>query len=187
MWRKRTQKVCMPKSVSASVTGSNTGTNNIDPRLVGETNEAHILVNDIQTTALLDTGSCVSVISESFVKKELKSIEIQPLNNILKIECADGQELPYIGYVEIDLRINKGLPQSTLKHCLFLVSPDTNYSKRVPVIIGTNILHEFLTECKSNFGETFLQKANLFTPWYLSFRTMAIREKVLKNIMIKLP
>ena len=173
--------MAMPKSVSASVTGSNVGTHRIDPQLVGETNEVKVCINDIQTLALLDTGSCVSVISESFHKNQLVNIEIQPLNTLLKIECADGKELPYIGYIEIDLKIDEGLPRSTLKHCLFLVSPDTHYSSRVPVIIGTNILQEYLTECKQNFGDTFLQKAKLHTPWYLSLRTMVIREKDLKK------
>lgn len=36
-------------------------------------------------------------------------------------------------------------------------------------------------ECKTNFGPQFLQKAELYTPWYLSFRCLVIRERELKK------
>ena len=171
----------MPKSISASVTGSDRGTNKSDPKLVGETNEVSVKINGQQTTALLDTGSCVSVIGSGFYQEHLKDIEILPLNQILQIECADGQQLPYLGYIEAELEIDKGIPNSTSQHCLFLIVPDTNYSTRTPAIIGTNILNEFLIECKDNFGEQFLNRAKLHTPWYLSFRSMVLRERELKR------
>jgi hypothetical protein len=61
------------------------------------------------------------------------------------------------------------------------LTPDANYSSRTPVILGTNILNELLSECRNNFGEQFLQKAGLHTSWYLSFRCLALREKELKK------
>ena len=163
--------------MSASATWSNRSTKNTDPKLVGETNEVNINIKNIPTTALLDTGSCVSVISNSFYTEHLSNIEILPINQILKIECADGQQLPYLGYIETELFIERGLPKSESQQCLFLIVPDTNYSSKIPVIIGTNILNELLDECKTNFGDQFLSKANLHTPWYLSFRTIVVREK----------
>jgi hypothetical protein len=36
-------------------------------------------------------------------------------------------------------------------------------------------------ECKQNFGEQFLQKAQLHTSGYLSFRCLVLREKELKK------
>lgn len=39
-----------------------------------------------------------------------------------------------------------------------------------------------LTEkCKTNFGPQFHQKAELYTPWYLSFRCLVFRERELKK------
>lgn len=172
----------MPKNVSASVAGSNFGTGKYkDPKLVVETNEVKICIEDTPVTALLDTGSCVSVISESFLREFLSNTSIKPINDILNIECADGNRLPYLGYVEVKLHVVEGLPKSNSHQCLLLVTPDTKYSSKTPVILGTNILQELLKECKENFGNQFLQKADLFTPWYLSFRAILIREKGLQR------
>ncbi|XP_053390712.1 uncharacterized protein LOC128553555 [Mercenaria mercenaria] len=60
-----------------------------DPKLVGDVNEVNISVNKIGVSALLDTGSCVSLISESFYKEHLSDVELEPLTGVLNIECAD--------------------------------------------------------------------------------------------------
>ena len=83
--------------------GSNSGTtlcgDKTDPKIFGEVNEANIEINHIRTTALLDTGSCVSIISKAFYDENFSQINIQPLNEIIHIECADGNTLPYVGYI----------------------------------------------------------------------------------------
>ena len=171
----------MPKRVSASVAGSDTGTQDQDPKLVGSVNEVDVLLNDIPVKALLDTGSCVSVVAEKFYNEHLSQIPINPIGDILNIECADGKQLPYIGYIESDIAVNSGLPSAKPQPCLLLITPNTKYSERTPVIIGTNILQELLDDCRQTFGVSFLQKANLHTPWYLSFRSLVVRDKELKR------
>jgi len=47
--------------------------------------------------------------------------------------------------------------------------------------LGTNIISSLLEKCKDSFGQQFLQKAKLKTPWYLSFRTIVLRDKELKK------
>lgn len=59
--------------------------------------------------------------------------------------------------------------------------PDTNYNSRVPLLIGTNILNELISDCKKQHGEQYIQKAKLQTPWYLTMRCIAIRERELKK------
>ena len=103
------------------------------------------------------------------------------MTDILQIECADGKQLPYDGYLTVNLTITHGLLQATTRLCLFLITPDTKYSERTPIIIGTNILNIFYEECRQNFGEQYLQKADLHTPWYLSFRCLTLREKEIKK------
>jgi len=152
-----------------------------DPELVGKVNTVNIIVNNIPATALLDTGSCVSVLSESFYKEHFSDIDIQALDDLIRIECADGQLLPYLGYIEVEISAAEGFPRTDPVMCLLLITPDTNYSSNTPIILGTNILQEFLNNCKDSYGNQFLQKANLFTPWYLSFRTMVLRDKELKR------
>lgn len=171
----------MPKQVSASVGGLDSGTEKQDPKLVGSTSEVEIHLNKIPVNALLDTGSCVSVVSEAFYKEHLSNEPINPIGDVLNIECADGNSLPYRGYIEAEITVNSGLPNSKPQSCLLLVTPDTQFSEKTPVILGTNILHELLNECKINFGDTFLHKAELHTPWYLSFRSIVLRDKELKR------
>ena len=180
MWREGTYTDQLPKLVSAPVVGSNEGTKKKpDPVLVGETTKVSISLDKINTSALLDTGSCISVVSESFYNNNLKSKPLLPLTDIIKVECADGQELDYLGYIEADLEVTQGLPRSSTHTCLFLVTPDTKFSESLPVIIGTNIINSLLIECKEKFGEQYLQRAELHNPWYLSFRMLHLREKEL--------
>lgn len=171
----------LPKSVSAPVVGSCKGTYEISPHMVGEVNEAAILLNGHDTTALLDTGSCVSIVAETFYREHLGNTELKPLQDILHVECADGQSLPYLGYIEVELSVPEGVSGLRPKDCLLLVTPDTRYSAKTPVILGTNILQELLADSQQHHGKQFLQRAQLHMPWFLSFRTMVLREKKLAH------
>lgn len=42
------------------------------PQLVGNCNECSVTVNNIENTALLDTGSCISTISLPFYQQHLR-------------------------------------------------------------------------------------------------------------------
>ena len=78
---------------------------NPDPlgQLVGEANESKVIVEGQETKALLDSGSQLSAISWTWVKK-LK-LEPKQLQSILQIEGSRGLEVPYLGYVEVHLGI----------------------------------------------------------------------------------
>ena len=178
---RRTLYQKLPKLVCASVVGSNKGTKQKqDPVLVGSSTETDIKINGIPTTALIDSGSCISAISKTFFDEHFKETPMEKLTEILNVECADGSELPYLGYISATLS-SVGIEKSKEQQCLFLVTPETNYNKQIPILIGTNILQELLSDCKNNFGDTYLQKANLHTPWKLAFRCLAIRERELKK------
>lgn len=106
---------------------------------------------------------------------------IKPINNILDVECAGGQTLPYYGYIEVSLECNN-LPCSNEQQCLMLVVPDSRYNKSVPILLGTNILSLQMSAVQQNFGRKYLQIAPLHTPWYLAFRCLSLREKeMIKN------
>ena len=160
--------------------GSHVGTpENKGPKIFGEVNEANLEINNVSTRALLDTGSCVSILSKSFYDQHLSHIEIKPLDKILHIECADGNALPYLGYIEVCITKVEGIPELTSLACIFLVVPETNYNSETPILLGTNILNELRENCKNVHGQKYLQKGNLETPWYLAFRAMTVREKTL--------
>jgi hypothetical protein len=65
--------------------------------LTVESNEVPVKVFNIETIALLDTGSTFSTISETFSKKHFPEIPLQSLDFALTVECADAQPLPYSG------------------------------------------------------------------------------------------
>ncbi|MCU7801000.1 MAG: retroviral-like aspartic protease family protein, partial [gamma proteobacterium symbiont of Lucinoma myriamae] len=148
--------------------------------LVGPSNEIDVQVNGVDCKALLDTGSTVTTISEQFYDNYLSNVTIKPLESILTIECADGQNLPYKGYVEVELCVS-GIENSQIITCLALIVPKSNYNSKVPLLLGTNVLSMFLDMCKQKYGDKMLQDAQLFTPWFLCFRTMLLQEKELKR------
>lgn len=153
--------------------------------IVGSSNEVSVLVNNIETKSLLDTGSCVSTISKTFYEQNFNHLELLPLDNFIKLECADGQTMPYFGYIQVDI-LPVGIPTEQVLTSVLLVVPDTDYNNTVPVLLGTNVLSEFLDNCKGELGDNFLQKAALHTPWYLAFRCMTLRQRELKRHKNKL-
>ena len=104
---------------------------------------------------------------------------------MLNIECADGNQLPYEGYVELDLQLmNKSETTNrdcTLSNCIFLVVPDSRYNSVVPVLIGTNILASYIDTLENSYGDNYLQTAQLYTPVYMALRCLTLRERKLRK------
>ena len=90
-------------------------------------------IEGVETTALIDTGACMSAITKSFA--EALELDLKPLDSVLDIEGTGGGKVPYHGYVEC--RLN--LPQVEKFDCdvLMLVIDDSQYGARVPIQIGT--------------------------------------------------
>jgi hypothetical protein len=65
---------------------------------------------------------------------------LKPLHSLLNIECADGKQLPYEGYIETDIYIND---LDETHPCVFLVIHDSPYHMEVPILLGTNVLASF--------------------------------------------
>ena len=112
------------------------GKNNPWSRLIGRANEEQIVINGHPVTALLDTGSQVTHISEAFC--QANNIQIHPLDKLVEIEGTGGNIIKYIGYIEATLILPLG-SQSFEIEALLLVLPSTDYQQRVPIAIGTTI------------------------------------------------
>lgn len=170
------------KRVGAKLQGQKHGTVNYvqDPQLVGETALVPVTINGVRSSALCDTGSCVSTCSESFYHNNLSRVELQPLSD-LHVECAEGSNLPYKGFISVSLG-TPDLIQSGVQPCLLLVVPDTNFNKRTPILLGTNLLIPLKSRCQENFGIHFLQKRRLSAPWDIAFRCLSSRERALKKV-----
>ena len=154
---------------------------NIAPDLVSASTEITVELRDFKLKAILDTRSTIGKV---FYDQYLSHIPISSLDDLLKIECADGQFHPNEGYIEIEISftgVGLTVEHSKLLSCLFLIVPSSPYNTNVPVLVGTNILTMLMGKVQQQFGETFLQKAKPTTPMYLAFRCVSLREKELER------
>ena len=67
-------------------------------------NISDIVINKQKCKALIDTGSVVSTITKSFYDT-LTDVPLFPLGDLLEIETATGNLLPYDGYIESFIQI----------------------------------------------------------------------------------
>ena len=107
-------------------------------------------------------------------------IELHSLDTVLQVECADGNQLPYLGYIKATISIS-GFPLNVSKECLLLVVPEGNACSTPDIVLGTNILQNFMLDCEDSYGPQYLQRAHLHVPVYLAFRSISIRNKQLKK------
>ena len=138
--------------------------------IVGPANESCITIEDKPTVALLDTGSQVSCVSETFYNNFLSHLELRPLNTLLKIEGAGGTLLPYSGYINAQIVLPGhviGGPKSL--SALFLVTNDTNFNKTCPILIGTNIISSCLSMQENSNWE------KLPSAWKIAFQCIEMK------------
>jgi hypothetical protein len=123
--------------------------------------ETKVTLQDINTKALIDTGSTVATLSHTFYREHLSHLELKPLHSLLNIECAEGKQLLYEGYIETDIYIND---LDETHPCVFLVIPDSPYHMEVPILLGTNILTSIMNTYKKNMEKDSYRLQNLQLP-----------------------
>ncbi|MGL4646381.1 MAG: hypothetical protein ACRCVL_04615 [Cetobacterium sp.] len=98
-------------------------------------------------------------------------MEIKPLEHHLEVEAANGQLVPFLGYIEIDLVFPKDfLGVETKISTLALVTVDLSGCAQSSVLIGTNTLdlaYESHSECEIS----------------LSFQTLPYGLKAILNVL----
>ena len=106
---------------------------------------------------------------------------IEPLSTLFKVEGASGIELPYIGYIEVEVAFPfNAVGDQPPQLVLLLVTNDTNYNKTVPACIGTNILESCKDYCESHYGVNFIQRLRTPAVWKRAYQCMS--HKVDKKI-----
>lgn len=111
--------------------------------LVGPPSLVPLKVNGQLCTALLDSGSQVTIIFEPWYQKHLSEIPIQPVSGLSLWGLSEsGVSYPYRGYVVVDLEYPAevlGTSQTVTVPALICPSPRT--SDEASVVVGTNASH----------------------------------------------
>lgn len=123
--------------------------------LVGSRCTAVISIAGKDCNCLLDTGSQVTTVPVSFYNQYMSDQQVNSLENLLQIEGAAGQPVPYLGYVEVTVKFNKDFLGSVFEvPTLALVVPDTQ-SPVQSILIGMNTLEVMYDQFLCSVGSSF--------------------------------
>uniref|UniRef100_A0A3B3CR12 Gypsy retrotransposon integrase-like protein 1 n=1 Tax=Oryzias melastigma TaxID=30732 RepID=A0A3B3CR12_ORYME len=113
---------------------------NLPVGLIGAKSTSQVKINEQLYNCLLDSGSQVTTIPHSFYITHLSDLDIHPVTDLLEIEGANGQAVPYSGYIELNMTFPPELFGSSINmSTLALVVPDHNQSAP-QILISTNTL-----------------------------------------------
>ena len=89
--------------VEKGVTGSAKSDSDNLERLAGHAPTLEVKMGGIQVVCLMDTGSQVKTVTESFFKEHLKALAAYVIDpkRWLVVRAANGIEVPYRGYIKI--------------------------------------------------------------------------------------
>ena len=107
---------------------------------------AVVKINGHPINCLLDTGAEVSTISESFFKNYLSSSELFDTTKYLKLSAANKIQIPYLGYIEVDLKVSG----CQFDNVGMLVENITSESDSVQAVLGCNILNKIRNETEES-------------------------------------
>lgn len=109
--------------------------------LVGTKSTAKVHIKGEEVSCLLDTGSQVTTVPRSFYEQHFPEQDIKPLHDLLEVEGANGQSVPYLGYIEMTVTFPKEFIGASMDvNTLALVVPDIRATSQSLVLIGTNTL-----------------------------------------------
>ena len=119
-------------------------------RAVGSCPVTTVKLGGVHVRCLLDSGSQVSTITESFFNKHFRPRRSKLLdtNQWLTLTAANGLEIPYIGYLELDFEAQGvTIPQRGILVVRDPPDPQSRARKEaVPGLIGMNIIQRMNQE-----------------------------------------
>ena len=131
-------------------------------KAIGQCPEAVVRLGSVEIKCLLDTGAQVSTVTESFFRKYLQKEggELIDVSSYIRISGASGIDIPYIGYIELDLyALGQKFPQMGF---LIVKDPEgsalTRRKQEVPGVIGSNIFQFIHQQMSENRGNDWIPK-----------------------------
>ncbi|XP_073720501.1 uncharacterized protein [Misgurnus anguillicaudatus] len=105
-----------------------------------------VFMGGVCVPSMIDTGSMVTLITESFFKEhfECKGKDVLQECGWLTLKAANGLSIPYLGYLELDVKImGKILPKCGVLVVKDPTDPVTKLKrKNVPGLVGMNIIKD---------------------------------------------
>lgn len=119
-----------------------------------------VTIGGVSVPCLVDTGSMVSTIIESFFLQHFKSWGHERLQscNWLQLRAANGLAIPYVGYLELDVILcGKYVPA-----CGVLVVKDPPGNPKVPGVLGMNIICKCYDSLFGQHGSDLIDLPTVF-------------------------
>jgi transposase InsO family protein len=138
-------------------------------RLVGRAAEVECLLDSVPCLGLLDTGSMVTTLSEQFYHANLAHLPVNSIETLVDIKCANGQSLPYLGYIEVEITPRQDLNSMHAHSALVIIVPHTEYHNKVPLVIGTNFIQPYEEACRTAAS---LAGTDVFSTWATAFNAV---------------
>jgi transposase InsO family protein len=135
--------------------------------IIGTCPYIEVTLGGVTMNSLLDSGSEISTITESFYYEHLSEVsKIEDSTKWLSITAANNLPVPYIGCITTNIQIC-GV---TLKDIGLLVIKDTARKADKPGVVGCNILRRLYKYSKDSgklptFGKEFPELATVFHAW----------------------
>ena len=113
---------------------------NADPlaQIIGTETVAEVIIDDAEACALLDSGATADLMSSAYA--EARGFDVGPITELsdryVNLNLALGYSSPVTGFVEYNLWV-KGVSSYDSDQVTLLAKDDTQFSKEVPLTIGT--------------------------------------------------
>ncbi|CAG2212314.1 unnamed protein product [Mytilus edulis] len=117
------------------VVPSDSEESNIFKNIASKSPETEIVVENQSVIALIDTGSQVSTVTETYFKTLLQKKPIlHDITKWMKVTGANDLPIPYLGYIELNISVAKTM----IPNVGFLVVKDTDNISKLPFLLGSN-------------------------------------------------
>lgn len=130
---------------------------NLPSRLIGRCPVVKIKVGGVEVPSLLDTGSMVTTVTQTFFEQYLMPQTNEQLKSCtwLQLTAANGLDIPYLGYVELDVEVlGAVLPQMGILVVKDPPDPASQQRKTVvPGLLGMNIINGCYSVLFSEHGD----------------------------------
>ena len=116
----------------------------LQDRFVGVSPTLEVKIGGIKGQCLVDTGSMASTVTEDFFRSFIKPAGATLVTDglWLSLTCATGLNIPYIGYLELDVEV-EGVTRPQMGVIVVKDSENKEHCERkrlVPMVLGINII-----------------------------------------------